>query len=450
MSGNKKSMNALFGKSRVKQAAPDSRWALPSELIGIEIEVEEFEHDVDDAARDLRPEWVMHSDGSLRNGVEWVLAGPLSGGELHTAIDKFFDKRYSYSMSERTSIHLHVNASDDLSVDQFRNIFSIMYCIEPAVFRWADENRKWCGYCQPLTDFTPSRLAQILADNDSEASFVKAVRGAANQDRYYGLNVAAFHKHGTLEFRYFPCTKDKLVLINWIQFVMEVKRAALMYESPAQLFSTLDTKEKIEAFISRSFPSCAERLLSTLDILETLKRVEHLSAFAETDVTSVKGTDRHRAGTAETKGWTRLIQKKFAGKTAKAEEAFDVFKTIGKSGKSSLGIQAFLEQQRMLAEQQAQARTSAPVAPRPTRRGSVPSGPTAAGTPIHGPERVRAWDPSRGVYYVDEQVPVSATADLQRRAAELETLRQHRILTEQRQRLRRLAERASSDNPDNW
>lgn len=374
MSGNKKSMNALFGKNRVKQAAPDSRWALPSELIGIEIEVENFDYDTDDAARELRPEWVMHSDGSLRNGVEWVLAGPLAGSDLHTAIDKFFDRKYRYTMSERTSVHLHVNASDDLSVDQFRNIFSVMYLIEPAVFRWADENRKWCGYCQPLTDFNPSRLAQILSDNDSEASFVKAVRGQQNSDRYYGLNVAAFHKHGTLEFRYFPCTTDKAVLISWIQFVMEVKRAALSYESPAQLFSAMDTEEKVRRFIGKHFPSCAERLMSTLDIMETLKRAEHLAALTETDPATVRGTDRHRPGNAETRGWTKLINKKFAANKQKAKvtDKFDVYATSARAGKSNLQLRAFLEQQARVATEHAEQQVAQPsLRPRRTVQGNT-------------------------------------------------------------------------------
>lgn len=318
MSGNKKSMNTLFGKSRVKNATPDSRWALPSELIGIEIEVENFERDNDEAAMELYPEWVMHSDGSLRNGVEWVLSGPLAGSSLHTAIDKFFDRNYRYTMSERTSVHLHVNASDDLSVDQFRNIFTVMYFIEPAVFRWADENRKWCGYCQPLTDFAPHRLAQILADS-TDVSFVKAIRGQSNQDRYYGLNVAAFHKHGTVEFRYFPCTNSKATMISWIQFVMEVKRAALSYESPAHMLSAVNTESKLRAFISAHFPSCAVRLTDTLDFMDSLKRIDQLSALVETDTTMVTGTDRHRPGNSSSKGYLKMVNKVFGSKPKKED-----------------------------------------------------------------------------------------------------------------------------------
>lgn len=325
---NKKSMNDLFKKGRVRQARPDSRWALPSELIGIELEVENFETSIHVAQDQLHPEWVMHSDGSLRNGVEWVLSGPLSGADLATAIDKFFDQQYSYTMSERTSTHIHVNASDDMSVDQFRNIFTIMYLIEPAVFRWADENRKWCGYCQPLTDFTPSRLAQILNEDDSEAAFTQAVRGNANNDRYYGLNVAAYAKHGTLEFRYFPCTNNKATLVDWVQFVMEVKRTGLRFEGPDTILSVLSTEAEVDAFFGKYFPASAGKLLLGLDKLDMLQRSASLSALLEVETSDVSGTASFKSGGADTKAFQKLLAVKFKTKPkAKASKtgALDVF-----------------------------------------------------------------------------------------------------------------------------
>lgn len=317
--GNKKTMNQLFGRQVVKQSKPDSFWPLPTELIGIEIETENFRNH-HDAAFNLARWWTTHNDASLRNGVEWVLSAPLAGADLREAIDAFFKGNYSYDSSERTSTHIHINASDSLSVDQFRNIFVLMYLIEPAVFRWADENRKWCGYCQPLTDMTPQRLAGVLLDDDSSSAFVAAVSGEGNSDRYYGLNVAAFRRHGTLEFRYFPCVEDGSLVVDWVKFVMQVKRAAMQADNPLEILAHFDQHDSIEKYLTKWFDDNAPVLQRGLDYSDVVKRSVEMQALLTGTLANVINSASYRGGNATTRGMQKLLTKRFgvagAGTTA--------------------------------------------------------------------------------------------------------------------------------------
>lgn len=309
MSKNVRNINEVFGKNAVVAPEPDTSWPLANEYIGIEIEVEDF----GGLAHLVVPEWTTHSDGSLRNGIEFVLSSPTAGTRLTQAINKFFDAGFTYNMSERTSVHIHINASDNMTFDQFRNMFIIMYLIEPAVFRWADENRKWCGYCSPLTDLSPARLVPLLTDNSADARrFIQAVQGGGNSDRYYGYNMAAFARHGTVEFRYFPCTNVKQDVINWVRFVMEVKKTARKFETPEDILRACDTGDKIAQFIEGNFSEPS--LMRNLDVAETISRVHDLLATMQVVPTAFDRAANYRVTTS--KGIAKLISVTFPNHAA--------------------------------------------------------------------------------------------------------------------------------------
>lgn len=320
--GNAKNINEIFGRNAVVMSQPDGSWPLASELIGIEIETEDFRGD----ELATRPEWVTHQDGSLRNGTEFVLASPLGGKQLTAAISKFFNSGYKYNMSERTSVHVHVNASDNMTVDQFRNMFIIMYLIEPAIFRWADENRKWCGYCSPLTDLEPERIAGILAEqDDNNKALYKAVGGGPQRtdrvdpDRYYGFNIKAYARHGTVEFRYFPCTKEEKMVVDWVKFAMCVKRAAVAAPEPQDFLRSLSTRTLLEAFIDNAFPEAGlnQVIRDRLDWDDAAGRVHELLNILLLKVDSIR-----RAGiyAQRSQGFSKLLSAKFPRVAATAPE----------------------------------------------------------------------------------------------------------------------------------
>lgn len=320
-SKNTKLMHEQFGRNAVVTHDPDSSWPLPSELIGIEIEVEELQ--LTSAMRSsIQQFWTTHSDGSLRDGTEFVLAAPTGGRQLTQAIDAFFDSGVRYVTNPRTSIHVHINSSDNMTVDHFRNMFTLMYLIEPAVFRWADENRKWCGYCQPLTDLAPARIINIMNDARDSGRFVRAVRGDANHDRYYGFNVAAYHRHGTVEFRYFPCTTEKQRMIEWVKFCMYVKKAARRHDSPEDILNLLNTENGVISFINEWFGDVASSLLRNLDMADCLQRVKEMRTMVNVDPATLKDPmNGYRS--VRSRGFQRYLTRNFPDMAAAAASGAD-------------------------------------------------------------------------------------------------------------------------------
>lgn len=293
-------LNELLG-FRVPKTAPSfmvgGDWADPAALMGVEVEIEgqninESQHSV------LCQHWTQHVDTSLRNGTEYVTSLPVAGVSLAAAIDCFFDSGIRYVTSERTSVHVHINMTDNVELSAFRAFFALMYLIEPGVFRLADENRKWCGYCCPLTDMSVQRVLGIL--NGGREEFIAGLKGRRHQDKYYGFNTASLVKHGTMEFRYFPCTRDKADVLLWVNLVQECKRFGLSMGNVTNLCEAFTTRERIEALLEANMPITGPHILRHLDIEDVVFRAGELLQLLETDVdeTTIYRSSSTRYGTA--------------------------------------------------------------------------------------------------------------------------------------------------------
>jgi len=164
-------------------------------------------------------------------------------------------------------------------------MFALMYMIEPAVFRIANEDRKWCSYCQPLTDYTPQRLIRLLASQQT-SQFVEAARGERHQDKYYGMNMSSLHRHTTLEFRYFPGVVDVDVTLKWINLLQQIRAAAYKHHDPMEIISQFKSRESLTHYMRNELGPFANELLSNLVIDDTIQRASSLAAICSTDRSS--------------------------------------------------------------------------------------------------------------------------------------------------------------------
>lgn len=306
--GNNTSLSTLYKRKVLKGVKEDSRWPLPHEYMGIEIEVEDCD-DLPDEDNLLWQYWNVVSDGSLRNGREFVFSGPHAGVSLYEAIRSFFAAKLQYNHSPRTSTHIHINASDGMTVENLRVLIAMMYLIEPAVFRWADEDRKWCSYCQPLTDMGPERFATIITEDSDIAQLTAAISPSNHHDRYYGLNIKSFGKHGTVEYRYFPCATSEETLTQWVRFVMMTKKAACAFSSVDEFLSTVSTPRGFEAFMGQAFAEIADILMPLLDRDDVIRRTSELigvSVMNRGNSRVYRGSQRH----VPSRGLRKFIAKK--------------------------------------------------------------------------------------------------------------------------------------------
>ena len=252
----KTSLQGVLNRPALCVSKPDEFWPIPDQFVGVEIELEgQSNKEVAAHRNNGRPFWAEHEDGSLRGGIEYVLAQPTMGNTLREAIHYFFRNFKTFTESPRTSIHVHLNMlQENETIEGLKNMVVLYYMFENAFFTIADENRKWNGYCNPFEDNPPEVMATILGVPDvEELRGSLAVSAGRNTNRYYGLNINSLQKYGTLEFRHLPLVRDEERLFSWIKLLMELKKAAnIMADegtSPEELFKTPDDLGLLEKYM---------------------------------------------------------------------------------------------------------------------------------------------------------------------------------------------------------
>lgn len=277
---NNMKISEVVNKAQRLMADPDAanceRVANPALLTGVEIELEDW-HLGDGANADFTKWWTEHDEGSLRNGREFVLHPPLNGSNLTKAVHAFFSCGATWDPSERASVHIHLDMLDGILVWQFRSLFSLCYALEGSIYRVADENRKWASYSCPLIEMRHDRLAEILSAN-SAIALKRAIMGKYHEERYYGFNVMSISKHGTVEFRYFPCTTNEDTLFSWINLCHELFTVATKL-SVHEIKKAMRVMGVVQ-FIRTYLPRSAEALIGYTDTEEVLLRIKQCSAMA--------------------------------------------------------------------------------------------------------------------------------------------------------------------------
>lgn len=169
--------------------------------VGIEVELE---HVLGHNLYELSG-WTVHSDMSLRDGMEFVFAGPGQGDTVGRRIDTLSSALTEFQVTSRTSTHVHVDMSWS-TTEHLRTLFFFMYAFDEVLFELFDPGRKWCGYCCTLAEMEPDKLHAVIASiaDPERCTLLNVLQRQRNQDRYYGFNIQALTRHSTVEFRHFP------------------------------------------------------------------------------------------------------------------------------------------------------------------------------------------------------------------------------------------------------
>jgi len=186
-------------------------------IVGVEVEVENAR------ARhpgELGAYWRSHSDGSLRNnGVEFVSV-PAAGSSITLAVDTMWDNMPdAWSFSQRTSVHVHVNARD-ITWAQLK-MWLLSYCVfEKFRFDFAGMDRGRGIFFVPLLDTTyPDYLISRIVNGTHST--------VSSWEKYSAVNLSRLGDLGTVEFRHLPGTKDKLKINLWLRMLDDIRKFAL-------------------------------------------------------------------------------------------------------------------------------------------------------------------------------------------------------------------------------
>lgn len=238
------SVAQAFAKPRHSLPTVSDALAIPSAKIGVEIECEKVM-----GMKGLSPLWQAKEDHSLKDrGMEFVTAGGLVGKELTEALAWFCkyatDMKYSNAYP-RGGIHIHVDVTDMNEADDFElaRMIQTSIIVEPAMFSYAGENRRACGFCDAYGDSdadfdalskvlfkwgTPEMQAPRNLDRH------RNVRGYSLQDyfiggnnllnKYQAVNLLPMAQFGTIEYRHLPTTFNYQRILDWINVILCIKR----------------------------------------------------------------------------------------------------------------------------------------------------------------------------------------------------------------------------------
>jgi hypothetical protein len=227
---------------------PNYSLPLPAQLVGLELEVDRDSG----AAKDtvfptaFRPEWTKKSDGSLSNGYEYVLTGPLAGEGLVNAVHKLYSADTQVFRTYTGSTHIHLNMLDGTTLEQLQALALLTYAVEGLLYYIGDNSRQWCGFANRLTGAPHAVLENLLGPEVERRGLRTALNSAG---RYYGLNLAALEKYGTVEFRYFPTATSAEEMLSWVKLVQLLKKAACELGNITAVLDTLSDKAKYAEFV---------------------------------------------------------------------------------------------------------------------------------------------------------------------------------------------------------
>jgi len=228
-----------------------------SVTLGIELEVEglgRYNADVlplgVDASGDLKlgylNYWTPIKDGSLRGqwATEFISGAsigkikiPLRGEQVIRAlkeIDQFFQAMTFLSKppkySSRTSVHVHMDVTE-LTNEELYRVVLLTAIFEKLLYKFAGEGRWESNYCVPmaLNSVGINQLFQIKA-----TSFDSGLRSLIRNEelqKYEGLNLRPILTQGTIEYRQLEGTADMTRVLDWINIILAIRKAAIKYKN---------------------------------------------------------------------------------------------------------------------------------------------------------------------------------------------------------------------------
>lgn len=199
-----------------EELPPDWSPALPKQLLGIEIEVENIREDF--VPKEIPESWISRKeDHSLRNnGYEYVTT-PHEAEHTKKLLQLFFKHLYKKAdFSKRTSIHVHYNVRD-LTIGQLETLVTTYIALEKLLYKWVGNGRENSIFCVPIQD---TYLAEYFS------TCIKSSYPKINWTKYSGLNLSTIPSMGTVEFRHLFGTRDIHTILTWINFGLSIMKYA--------------------------------------------------------------------------------------------------------------------------------------------------------------------------------------------------------------------------------
>lgn len=226
--------------------------------------------------------WTVKPEGSLRDGIEYVLARPTKLEELDDALAEFamYMKGSKPKKTIRCSTHFHINVCS-LTQRQLYNVLGYYFLIEELLVRSQGPMRIGNLFCLRMSD--AEHVFQMLHDSITSKEYFSAF--GQNQCKYGAINLAAPLRWGSLEFRFFRPMTDTSEIKKWAMLLYSMIHGAakipinrscdLALASPSSLLNAVFSKKECE-FILEPFAVPVHPL-----VLQNYDYIQELSSLLE-------------------------------------------------------------------------------------------------------------------------------------------------------------------------
>lgn len=200
-----KSVLSLYGKSRGHKGD-----------VGLEIECE-GDQPHPDSGESLGM-WKTVPEGSLRNGVEYVLRTPQPIARIPEVMEYWKDltKKCRFERSIRTSVHVHINVQA-LNYNEVLRFLGLYWLVEDILVTLNGRLRVGNLFCLRIRD-----ADELVYDIFNVTSDARVMDFHPDHARYAALNLVALSKFGSLEFRFVKGMTTPRPIQYWAENLYEL------------------------------------------------------------------------------------------------------------------------------------------------------------------------------------------------------------------------------------
>lgn len=202
--------NRNFGVEIEAYNCMRERLARELNAAGIRVQIEGYNH------TDHADHWKLVTDGSLYGNDTFELVSPILHGEQGLEeLEKvcWVLDLCDVKVNDSCGLHVHMDAAE-FDLQTWKNLVLTYKRLEGVIDQFMPSSRRNNTYCKGLTAITEAAV--------NRATNISDLRAAFNHNRYHKVNLEAYARHRTVEFRQHGGSTNFTKMSAWIHFLAKM------------------------------------------------------------------------------------------------------------------------------------------------------------------------------------------------------------------------------------
>ena len=202
--------NRNFGVEIEAYNCTRDRLARELTAAGISVQVEGYNH------TDHADHWKLVTDASLHGNNTFELVSPILHGEQGLEeLEKvcWVLDLCDVKVNDSCGLHVHMDTAE-FDLQTWKNLILTYKRLEGVIDHFMPRSRRNNTYCKRLTAITEAAI--------NRASTISDLRAAFSNNRYHKVNLEAYARHRTVEFRQHGGSTNFTKMSAWIHFLAKM------------------------------------------------------------------------------------------------------------------------------------------------------------------------------------------------------------------------------------